>query len=83
MYLLADALMALIFGTVQLRPARATDAPSAAENEAEWFRHNVDTEALPHLDRTLRAGLGPAAPDEDFADQLDLLITGIAARATR
>jgi AcrR family transcriptional regulator len=74
----ANALTALIFGNVLLRPARESTSEDD-ERERQWFQQNVPADELPHLHQALHAGQ-PADPT-DFHYQLDVLIMGLEARS--
>jgi TetR/AcrR family tetracycline transcriptional repressor len=74
----ANALTALIFGNVLLRPARESTSEDD-ERERQWFQQNVSADELPHLHQALHAGQ-PADPT-DFHYQLDVLVMGLEARS--
>jgi TetR/AcrR family transcriptional regulator, tetracycline repressor protein len=75
----ANALTALVFGTIQLRPARE-DASEDNQQDQQWFRQSVSADVLPHLHRAIHTP-HPPSPDEDFHYQLELLITGLQQTA--
>jgi AcrR family transcriptional regulator len=69
----ANALTALIFGSVQLQPARASDPDGEQQDR---FRQELDPNQLPHLHRAIRTAR-PSDPSADFEYQLNLLIAGL------
>jgi AcrR family transcriptional regulator len=77
----ANALTALLFGTVQLQPAKESRSDED-RLEGQWFQQNVPIDRLPHLHRALRLGRRPE-PVADLEFQLDLLITGLQVKVGR
>lgn len=76
----ANAITALVFGTIQLQPARE-DTSETNQQDQQWFRQSVPVAELPHLHRAIHTQ--PAStPDADFHYQLDLLISGLERAVT-